>query len=147
MKPRPNIKKIFIPETKISDSQVTISRTDWPKSGWIIRKKTINDKIKNEAKCEKFKFLNLFELIILAITKIKKGFINSIGWKLKKYKFNHLFAPFTSTPINGTIANKIKEIKKPGSIVLFMNSLFNDEIKIIRQKDISVYRRCFWKNE
>ena len=98
---------MFIPETKISDSQVTISRTDWPKSGWIIRKKTINDKIKNETKCEKFKFLNLFKLIILAIIKIKKGFINSIGWKLKKYKFNHLFAPFTSIPTNGTIANKI----------------------------------------
>ena len=138
---------MFIPETKISDSQVTISRTDWPKSGWIIRKKTINDIIKNETNYEKFKFLNLFELIILAIIKIKKGLINSIGWKLKKYKFNHLFAPFTSIPTNGTIANKIKEIKKPGSIMLFMNSLFNDEIKIIRQKDVSVYRRCFWKNE
>ena len=138
---------MFIPETKISDSQVTISRTDWPKSGWIIKKKTINDIIKNETKYEKFKFLNLFELIILAIIKIKKGFINSIGWKLKKYKSNHLFAPFTSIPTNGTIANKIKEIKKPGSMVLFMNSLFNDEIKIIRQKDVSVYKRCFWKNE
>ena len=138
---------MFIPETKISDSQVTISRTDWPKSGWIIRKKTINDKIKNETKCEKFKFLNLFELIILAIIKIKKGFINSIGWKLKKYKFNHLFAPFTSIPTNGTIANKIKKIKKPGSIVLFIKLLFIDEIKIIKQKDTIVYNRCLWKNE
>ena len=138
---------MFIPETKISDSQVTISRTDWPKSGWIIRKKTINDKIKNETKCEKFKFLNLFELIILAIIKIKKGFINSIGWKLKKYKFNHLFAPFTSIPTNGTIANKIKKVKKPGSIVLFIKLLFIDEIKIIKQKDTIVYNRCLWKNE
>ena len=138
---------MFIPETKISDSQVTISRTDWPKSGWIIRKKTINDKIKNETKCEKFKFLNLFELIILAIIKIKKGFINSIGWKLKKYKFNHLFAPFTSIPTNGTIANKIKKIKKPGSMVLFIKLLFIDEIKIIKQKDTIVYNRCLWKNE
>ena len=59
---------MFIPETKISDSQVTISKTDWPRSGWIIRKKTINDKIKNETKYEKFKFLNLFELIILEIS-------------------------------------------------------------------------------
>ena len=138
---------MFIPETKISDSQVTISRTDWPKSGWIIRKKTINDKIKNETKCEKFKFLNLFELIILAIIKIKKGFINSIGWKLKKYKFNHLFAPFTSIPTNGTIANKIKKVKKPGSMVLFIKLLFIDEIKIIKQKDTIVYNRCLWKNE
>ena len=47
---------------------------------------------------QKCVFLNLFELIILAITKIKKGFINSIGWKLKKYKFNHLFAPFPTNP-------------------------------------------------
>ena len=138
---------MFIPETKISDSQVIISRTDWPKSGWIIRKKTINDKIKNETKCEKFKFLNLFELIILAIIKIKKGFINSIGWKLKKYKFNHLFAPFTSIPTYGTIANKIKKVKKPGSIVLFIKLLFIDEIKIIKQKDTIVYNRCLWKNE
>ena len=124
-----------------------MSSTDWPKSGWIIRKKTINDKIKNETKCEKFKFLNLFELIILAIIKIKKGFINSIGWKLKKYKFNHLFAPFASIPTNGTIANKIKEIKKPGSIVLFIKLLFIDEIKIIRPKDTIVNNKCFWKND
>ena len=138
---------MFIPETKISDSQVTISRTDWPKSGWIIRKKIINDKIKNETRYEKFKFLNLFKLIIWAIIKIKKGFINSIGWKLKKYKFNHLFAPFTSIPTNGTIANKIKKVKKPGSMVLFIKLLFIDEIKIIKQKDTIVYNRCLWKNE
>ena len=121
-----------------------MSSTDWPKSGWIIRKEIIKNKIKNETRCEKFKFLNLFALIILAIIKIKKGFINSIGWKLKKYKFNHLFAPFTSFPNRGTIANKIKEIKKPGSIVLFIKLLIIDEIKIIRPKDATVYNKCFW---
>ena len=67
--------------------------------------------------------------------KMKNGFINSTGWKLKKYKFNHLLAPFTSIPINGTTDNKIKKIRKQGTKVLFKKSLFKKEIKIIKQKD------------
>ena len=95
----------------------------------------MKDKIINEIKWVKFRLLKLFELIICAIIKMKNGFINSTGWKLKKYKFNHLLAPFTSIPINGTTDNIIKKIKKQGTKVLFRKSLFKKEIKIIKQKD------------
>ena len=49
-----------------------------------------------------------------AVIKIKNGFINSIGWNLKKYKSSHRLDPLTSIPINGTSTNKIREIMKIG---------------------------------
>ena len=124
-----------MPETKITEIQVTVSRIDWPRSGWTTSKNIINVKIKNEIKCVKFKLLKLFELIICAIVKMKNGFKNSTGWKLKKYKLNHLLAPFTSIPKNGTTHNIIKKIKKKGIKVLFKKSLFKKEMKIIKQND------------
>ena len=59
-------KQIFTPETKINEIHVQISKTDWPKSGWPIRKKTITESRKKENKYDKFKFLMLFDVIIFA---------------------------------------------------------------------------------
>ena len=53
-------------------------------SGCTTSRNIIKDKIINEIKWVKFKLLKLFELIICAIIKMKNGFINSTGWKLKK---------------------------------------------------------------
>ena len=47
---------------------------------------------------------------ILTVAKMKKGFKSSIGCNLNKDKFNHLLAPFTSTPIIGTKTNSEKNI-------------------------------------
>ena len=67
------------------------------------------------------------------IKTIKKGLTISIGWNLgKKYKSIHLWALFTSTPINGTKHNVINENKKiTGEILKSFSSLMSDKIKII----------------
>ena len=64
-------------------------------------------------------FFIFLEVSIQAVTKIKKGFINSTGCSLKKYKLSHLFAPFASTPIIGTRNRRIRKIKKNGIIIFF----------------------------
>ena len=54
----------------------------------------------------------MLQRIVAKIT-IKNGFNTSIGWNLgKKNKSIHLFDPFTSTPIIGTINKETKVIKK-----------------------------------
>ena len=75
---------MFIPDIKINETQVQNINTDCPKSGWSTRKIIIIDNNKKDIACEKFKFFMWFELIICETRRIKKGFINSIGWKLKK---------------------------------------------------------------
>ena len=47
--------------------------------------------------------------ITWATISIKKGLTNSIGWKRKIYKFNHLLAPLTSVPKKGTNNNNNKK--------------------------------------
>ena len=37
----------------------------------------------------------------------------------------------------------VNALKKVAGTFVDSKTLFNDEIKIIRQKDVSVYRRCF----
>ena len=66
-------------------------------------------------------FLKVSSIKIFAVTKIKKGFNNSIGCNLKKYKSSQRLAPFTSTPNIGTKASNIKEIANNGIINLFNN--------------------------
>ena len=56
-----------------------INKTDCPRSGCNTSNKINEDNIKNEKKWAKFKFLTQLEVIIWAITKIKKGFMNSTG--------------------------------------------------------------------
>ena len=138
---------MFTPEMKIKEDQVQINKIDWPRSGWPTRRKTIPDNKIKEEKYEKFMFFIREELIIWATIKIKKGLMNSIGWKRKPKKFNHLFAPLTSTPITGTKNKAIKKIKKIGIKLLFISSVLSVEIKIINEKEINVYKKCFWKKK
>tara|TARA_B100000945_G_scaffold303723_1_gene288575 strand:- start:18 stop:239 length:222 start_codon:yes stop_codon:yes gene_type:complete len=67
------------PETKTIEIQVIIKRIDWPRSGWKTRNKTIKHNKKKDMVCAKFKLLIRLDVIICAIIKMKKGFINSTG--------------------------------------------------------------------
>ena len=59
------------------------------------------------------------------------------------YKFNHLLAPLTSTPKNGTKTIVMKKIKKIGNKTLFRKLVLHKDMEIISEKDKSVYKRCF----
>ena len=50
----------------------------------------------------------------MTVTKIKKGFSNSIGCNLKKWKSNHLLAPLTSIPKIGTKVNEGDHVEVEG---------------------------------
>ena len=105
-------------------------------------------KLKNQFKDKLTKARNSKEVDIIR-TEIfgKNGLINSIGWKRKPKKFNHLFAPLISTPIKGTSINIAKKIKKIGNRLLFTKSVLSADIKIIIEKEILAYKRCFWKKK
>ena len=70
-----------------------------------------------------------------AVNKTKKGFNNSMGCNLKKYKFNHLCDPFTSTPIKATIISAINKRIKIGTIDFFKKFNSKKEIKNIKHND------------
>ena len=127
--------KILTPEIKIKEIQVQINKTDCPRSGWITNNKINTDNKLKDTKWAKFKFLIQLDVRICAINKIKKGLINSTGWKRNMYKSSHLFAPFTSTPKNGTNINNNKKNKKAGNKLLLIRSVFNKDTKIIKKKD------------
>ena len=139
--------KMFIPETKIKEIQIQINRIDCPRSGCRISNKTIADNKIKEIKYDKFIFLIHLKTIICATIRTKNGLINSIGWKRKLKKFNHLFAPLISIPIKGISINITKKIKKIGNRLLFTKSVLIADIKIIIEKEILAYKRCFWKKK
>ena len=108
--------------------QLPMSKIDCPRSGWSIKR--IITAV-NKRKLNKYfiwEFLNWFKVSTLTVTKIKKGFKSSIGCNLKKYKSNHLFAPFTSIPIIGTRTNKVKNTIKIGTATFFNKEVSNAEI-------------------
>ena len=78
---------------------------------------------------------------------MNNGFNISIGCKLKKNRFNHLLAPFTSTPIIGTIARKIKEITKAGKTILINTSVLISEIIIMIDIAKTVNIKCLVKKK
>ena len=125
------------PEIKITDNQEQIIKTDWPRSGWSISSDTINNKSMNEKKYANFSPFIQKKQIICTTDNIKKGFINSIGWNLNTKKSNHLFAPFTSTPIKGTRNKANKKIRKIGNRVMFRNFVFNNDIEIIIKNEMN----------
>ena len=84
---------------------------------------------------------------IFAMITIKKGFKNSIGWNLKKNKFNHLFEPLTSTPKNNTRNNVINKIKKIGIKIFFKKSSLSQEIKIIKKTEQIENIKCLEKKK
>ena len=122
---------ILIPEVKIKTAQVKTTNNVWPISGCIIKNKEITD-----IKRVDIRYLNkIFDLLlhnIVAKIIIKNGFRTSMGWNLgKKNKSTHLLDPLTSTPINGTKSNEIREIKKRKIEYLYNWSGFKEEnIKI-----------------
>ena len=79
--------------------------------------------------------------------KMKKGFKSSIGCNLKKYKFNHLFAPLTSIPIIGTSINKIKKNMNNGRIIFFNKDVSIAEITNIIDKANMVKIKCLEKKK
>ena len=84
-------------------------------------------------------FLFFSELKIEAIIIIIKGFKTSIGWNLgKNWKSNHLLDPLTSTPIIGTKAKKIKQIKNNATDIWKKVFWFSEEKKIIKKIPINV---------
>ena len=116
---------------KISTAQENSTNKVWPTSGWTIKSKEIAD-----IKVVDTRYLNkIFDLLLQKIVAkiiIKNGFKTSIGWNLgKKNKSIHLFEPLTSTPINGTKNNEIREIKNRKIEYLYNWSEFREEnIKI-----------------
>ena len=84
---------------------------------------------------------------IFTVIKIKKGFKISIGCSLKKYKSTHLLAPFTSTPIIGTNAKKMKDIINNGKIDFISNSVLKTDIINIIKIAVNVKTRCLVKKK
>ena len=78
---------------------------------------------------------------------MNNGFNISTGCKLKKYRFNHLLAPFASTPIIGTIAKKIKETTKAGITSLINTSVRINEIIIMINIAKIVKIKCLVKKK
>jgi hypothetical protein len=78
---------------------------------------------------------------------MKKGLTNSIGCRRKKYKFNHLFDPLTSIPINGTSIKAINSKIKTGTIVFFNMSNFIKEIKNIKNNEMITKIKCLEKKK
>ena len=116
-------------------------------SGWLI--KSIIIEINNR----KLNAYKVFDVLyssfdkIFAVKSTKKGLINSIGWRLKKYKLNHLFDPLTSTPIIGTRIKEIKNNMKIGTIRFFRKLNSMNEIKNIKVSAIDTNNSCFEKKK
>ena len=87
---------------------------DCPRSGWSISRMIIDANNKKLKRYFTFELCNFSDVKICTVTKIKKGFNNSIGCNLKKYKSSHRFAPLTSIPIIGTNAKEKKDMMNNG---------------------------------
>ena len=147
IKKKLNINERLTPEINTVAIQLPISKIDCPRSGWSI-KRIITEV--NKRKLNKYlilEFWNLFKVNILTVAKIKNGFRSSIGWSLKKYKSNHLLAPFTSIPIIGTRKSRIKNNIKNGTIVFFNKEVSTAEIINIMKRASTVKIRCFEKKK
>ena len=134
-------------ETNTVAIQLPISKIDCPRSGWSI-KRIITET--NKRKLNKYliwEFFNLSKVNILTVAKIKKGFKSSIGCNLNRYKFNHLLAPLTSTPIMGTKINNRKDIIKNGITIFFNNEVSIAEIINIIRRANTVKIKCFEKKK
>ena len=146
------IKKLKIytkltPEIKTVAIQLPISKIDCPRSGWSI-KRIITEH--NKRKLNKYliwEFFNLSKVNILTVAKMKRGFKSSIGCNLNKYKFNHLLAPFTSTPIMGTKINSRKDSMKSGITIFFSNEVSIAEIINIIKIANTVKIKCLEKKK
>ena len=135
------------PDIKIVEIHADTINIDCPRSGWSI-KRIITET--NKRKLNKYliwEFFNLSKVNILTVAKIKKGFKSSIGCNLNRYKFNHLLAPLTSTPIMGTKINNRKDIIKNGITIFFNNEVSIAEIINIIRRANTVKIKCFEKKK
>ena len=86
------------------------------------------------------------ELKIEATIIIINGFKTSIGWNLgKNAKSSHRLEPLTSTPIMGTKAKKIKQIRNNMVDILYSFFWLKVEKKIIKKIPIKVKKKCLKK--
>ena len=122
---------MLTPAIKTVNTQLPVNKIDWPKSGWSTSKTITEHNNKKERKYFTWEFCSSFNVNIFTVINIKKGFNISIGCNLKKYKSIHRLAPFTSTPIIGTRAKKIKEKINRGTINFFSKEVSRVEIKNI----------------
>ena len=142
-----NIYIKLTPETNTVAIQLPINKIDCPKSGWSIKRIITEDNNKKLNKYFILKFFILSEVSILTVVRIKNGFNNSMGFSLKKYMSNHLFEPYTSTPIIGTKISKIKKITKRGTTILFNKKVSSADIINIIDRANKVKTRCFEKKK
>ena len=78
---------------------------------------------------------------------MNNGFNISTGCKLKKYRFNHLLAPFASIPSIGTITKRIKETTKAGITSLINTSVLINVINIMIDIAKTVKIKCLVKKK
>ena len=107
----------------------------------------IEHKSKKLKKYLSWELCNFSKYNIFAVVNIKNGFSNSIGCNLKKYRLSQRLAPFTSIPIIGTNAKKIKEITNSGIIIFFSNEVSIIERVNIIDKAKIVKLKCFEKKK
>ena len=78
---------------------------------------------------------------------MKRGLTISIGCNLKKYRSIQRLAPFTSIPIIGTNAKKIKDTMKKGVISFISNFVSIADITIIINIATKVKTKCLLKKK
>ena len=120
---------------------------DCPKSGCSTNKIITEHKSKKLKKYFTCEFCNFSKNKIFTVINIKNGFSISMGCNLKKYKSNQRFAPFTSTPIIGTMAKETKDRINNGITSFFSSEILMAEIKIIIDKAKIVKLKCFEKKK
>ena len=138
---------MLTPEINTVNTQLPISKIDWPKSGWSTNRIITEHKSKKLKKYLTWEFFNFSKVNIFTVISIKNGFNISIGCNLKNYKSNQRLAPFTSIPIIGTRAKKMKERIKSGMMSFFNNQVSIAEIENMISNAISVKLKCLEKKK
>ena len=138
---------MLTPEINTVNIQLPVNKIDWPKSGWSTNKIITELKSKKLKKYFIWEFSNFFKVNICTVINIKNGFNISIGCNLKKDKSNQRLAPFTSTPIMGTRARKIKERINKGITSFFSSVVLIADIENIMNKANIAKLKCFEKKK
>ena len=138
---------MLTPEINTVNIQLPVNKIDWPKSGWSTNKIITELKSKKLKKYFIWELSNFFKVNIFTVINIKNGFSNSIGCNLKKYRFSHRLAPFTSTPIIGTRIRSKKDKIKNGIISFFRNKVSRAEIQNIIKRAMIANVRCLEKKK
>ena len=141
------MKSKLTPEINTVAIQLPVNKIDCPKSGWSINKINTEAKSKKLNKYFIWELLNLFKVKIFTVANMKKGFSNSTGCNLKKYRSSQRLAPFTSTPTIGTNNKTIKKIINKGTIIFLNKEVSTIEILIIIDSANTVKVKCLEKKK